>query len=57
MKNWPKSGNNRASNTKVPFKMKKKVVIVKSWKKNVKMKVISKQVKFGKPKWKIKFEI
>jgi hypothetical protein len=53
MKNWPKSGNVKASNTKVPFKMKKNVVIIKSRKTNVKMKVIYKQVKFGKQKWKI----
>jgi hypothetical protein len=56
MKNWTKSGSNRASNTKVPLKMKKKE-IVKFRKTNVKMKVIFKPVKFGKPKCKIKFGI
>jgi hypothetical protein len=56
MKNWTKSGSNRASYSKVSFKMKKKDEIVKFRKTNVKMKVMSKQVKFGKPKWKIKLE-
>jgi hypothetical protein len=37
--------------------MKKKDEIVKFRKTNVKMKVMSKQVKFGKPKWKIKVGI
>jgi hypothetical protein len=54
---WPNIGKNRMNDKKVPFKMKRKVVIGKSGKTNVKMKVISKQVKFGKPKWKIKFGI
>jgi hypothetical protein len=42
---------------KVPFKMKRKVVIGKSGKTNVKMKEIAKQIKSGKPRCKIKLRI
>jgi hypothetical protein len=57
MKNWTKSRSNRASDSKVSFKMKKKDEIVKFRKTNVKMKVMFKQGKFGKPKWKFKVGI
>jgi hypothetical protein len=57
----PKSRNERATNRKIPFKMKRKIVVVKSKKMNVKMKVNYKrnlkQKKSGKHKWKLKLGI
>jgi hypothetical protein len=54
--NWPELDNGRATNRKIPFKMKRKVV-VKTKKMRVRMKDITNRNRFGKPKWKIKLEI
>jgi hypothetical protein len=54
--NWPELDNGRAINRKIPFKMKRKVV-VKTKKMRVRMKEITNRNRFGKPKWKIKLEI
>jgi hypothetical protein len=54
--NWHELDNGRATNRKIPFKMKRKVV-VKRKKMRVRMKEITNRNRFGKPKWKIKLEI
>jgi hypothetical protein len=54
--NWPKLGMGKTTNNKIPFKMKRKEII-NSKKVKVKMKMNSKPMKVGKPKWKIKFGI
>jgi hypothetical protein len=51
--NWPELDDSRVTNSKIPFKMKRKVARAK--KINVKMKTNSRHHNFGKPKWKIKF--
>jgi hypothetical protein len=48
--------NSRVTNRKIPFKMKRKVV-VRAKKMRVRMKDIYNQNRFEKPKWKIKLEI
>jgi hypothetical protein len=54
VKNWPKLEIERATNKNVPFKMKRKLVVAKSKKMKVRVKVNRTQDKCGKPRCKIK---